>query len=72
VDEEHETAFKQEEGVVYHARDMAVVRARMNRRRDRAGQRDAEPRDDHERGVREYRRHRLPAQRHRGAAARSR
>lgn len=29
VDEEHETAFKQEEGVVYHARDMAVVRARM-------------------------------------------
>ncbi|HYF09279.1 MAG TPA: primosomal protein N' [Acetobacteraceae bacterium] len=30
VDEEHETAFKQEEGVIYHARDMAVVRARMN------------------------------------------
>jgi primosomal protein N' (replication factor Y) len=29
VDEEHETAFKQEDGVVYHARDMAVVRARM-------------------------------------------
>jgi primosomal protein N' (replication factor Y) len=29
VDEEHETAFKQEEGVVYHARDMAVVRARI-------------------------------------------
>ncbi len=29
VDEEHETAFKQEEGVVYHARDMAVVRARF-------------------------------------------
>jgi primosomal protein N' (replication factor Y) len=28
VDEEHETAFKQEDGVVYHARDMAVVRAR--------------------------------------------
>ncbi len=27
VDEEHETAFKQEEGVIYHARDMAVVRA---------------------------------------------
>ena len=26
IDEEHETAFKQEEGVVYHARDMAVVR----------------------------------------------
>ena len=29
IDEEHETAFKQEEGVVYHARDMAVVRARF-------------------------------------------
>ena len=29
VDEEHETAFKQEEGIVYHARDMAVVRARL-------------------------------------------
>ncbi len=30
VDEEHETAFKQEDGVVYHARDMAVVRARFS------------------------------------------
>ena len=29
VDEEHETAFKQEEGVVYHARDMAVVRGAL-------------------------------------------
>ena len=29
IDEEHESAFKQEEGVVYHARDMAVVRARL-------------------------------------------
>ncbi len=29
VDEEHETAFKQEDGVVYNARDMAVVRARF-------------------------------------------
>lgn len=29
VDEEHEPAFKQEEGVCYHARDMAVVRARI-------------------------------------------
>ncbi len=30
VDEEHETAFKQEDGVVYNARDMAVVRARFS------------------------------------------
>ncbi|MEO5373112.1 MAG: primosomal protein N' [Alphaproteobacteria bacterium] len=29
VDEEHESAFKQEDGVAYHARDMAVVRARL-------------------------------------------
>ncbi len=29
VDEEHDPAFKQEDGVCYHARDMAVVRARL-------------------------------------------
>ena len=29
VDEEHEAAYKQEDGVTYHARDMAVVRARF-------------------------------------------
>jgi primosomal protein N' (replication factor Y) len=29
VDEEHEQAYKQEEGAIYHARDMAVVRARI-------------------------------------------
>ncbi len=29
VDEEHESAFKQEDGVIYHARDMAVVRGRL-------------------------------------------
>ena len=29
VDEEHEGAFKQEEGVIYNARDMAVVRAHL-------------------------------------------
>jgi primosomal protein N' (replication factor Y) len=28
VDEEHDNAFKQEEGIIYHARDMAIVRAR--------------------------------------------
>lgn len=30
VDEEHEAAFKQEEGVTYHARDMALVRAHLS------------------------------------------
>ena len=29
VDEEHDPAFKQEDGVIYHARDMAVVRAQL-------------------------------------------
>src|SRR3954447_22150501 len=29
VDEEHEVAYKQEDGVCYHARDMAVVRGRI-------------------------------------------
>ena len=29
VDEEHDGGFKQEDGVVYNARDMAVVRARL-------------------------------------------
>ena len=29
IDEEHESAFKQEDGVTYHARDMAIVRARL-------------------------------------------
>jgi len=29
VDEAHETAFKQEDGVLYHARDVAVMRAKL-------------------------------------------
>ncbi len=31
VDEEHDAAYKQDEGVSYHARDMAVMRARFAR-----------------------------------------
>jgi primosomal protein N' (replication factor Y) len=29
IDEEHDHAFKQEDGVIYHARDMAIVRAQL-------------------------------------------
>lgn len=29
IDEEHDSSFKQEDGVLYHARDMAVVRAKI-------------------------------------------
>jgi primosomal protein N' (replication factor Y) len=31
VDEEHEAAYKQDDGVTYHARDMAVVRGRIEK-----------------------------------------
>ncbi|SCA57751.1 Primosomal protein N' [Candidatus Terasakiella magnetica] len=31
VDEEHDASFKQEEGVIYNGRDMAVVRAQMGK-----------------------------------------
>ena len=31
VDEEHDSSYKQEEGVIYHARDMAVVRASIEK-----------------------------------------
>jgi primosomal protein N' (replication factor Y) len=31
VDEAHETSFKQEEGVMYHARDVAVMRAKLEK-----------------------------------------
>ena len=31
IDEEHDPSYKQEDGVLYHARDMAVIRARVEK-----------------------------------------
>ena len=45
VDEEHDPSFKQQDGVRYHGRDVAVWRARQRARADRARQRDAVARD---------------------------
>ena len=31
IDEEHDNSFKQEEGVLYNARDMALIRAKIEK-----------------------------------------
>ncbi|WP_255211239.1 DEAD/DEAH box helicase, partial [Methylogaea oryzae] len=41
VDEEHDASFKAQDGFRLHARDVAVMRARLGRRAHRAGQRHA-------------------------------
>ncbi len=45
VDEEHDPAYKQEDGAHYHARDMAVVRGSIAQNSGGAGVGDAFGRD---------------------------
>ena len=56
VDEEHDPAYKQDEGVAYHARDMAVVRGQPLRLSGGAVVRHAVGRDARQRRSRALRR----------------
>ena len=60
VDEEHDPAYKQEDGVRYHARDMAVVRATRSGHSDRAGVGDASIESEVNAGSGRYARLHLP------------